>query len=119
MPVCYTNYVIEKTKTRKKRNDRTHIIYCLDVQGLSYIGITAKTCSTLNKSVLTRFNKHYYRSYSENKNWPLYKAFRKFGIEAFEVSILEVVRGKAVAHKRECELIKSLKPELNIASIVK
>jgi hypothetical protein len=38
--------------TRKKRIDRTHIIYELRVNGASYIGVTAKTETTINKSVL-------------------------------------------------------------------
>jgi hypothetical protein len=49
-------------------------------------------------------------------NWPLYEAMRKFGSENFKVFILETVRGKANAHKRELELILELQPKLNLAS---
>jgi hypothetical protein len=57
--------------TRKKRVDRTHIIYELRVNGLSYIGVTAKTETTINKSVLARAAKHFYRAKRENKDWLL------------------------------------------------
>lgn len=102
--------------TRKKRSDRTHYLYLLEVKGLQYVGLTAKTASTPKKSVMTRFMKHVYRARSENKTWALYKAMRKFGPESFSVSVLESVRGKAEAHKREVELIHKMRPALNTAS---
>ena len=104
-----------KNTPRKKRTDRTHIIYELIVNGNSYVGITAKTESTVNKSVLSRFAKHTYRARTEDKTWPLYTAMRKFGVEAFEVFILETGRGKAWAHQRERELIAEMQPKLNLA----
>jgi hypothetical protein len=107
----------ELTRKRKKRSDRTHIIYRLMVGNLQYIGITAKTQSTILKSVRLRFKKHAERARNENKPWPLYKAIRKFGIESFEVEIVELVRGKAAAHAREVELIETLNPKLNQASV--
>ncbi len=107
---CYNSSML-----RKKRSDRTHVIYELRSGDDFYIGITAKTESTVNKSVITRFNKHVYRSRSEDKQWPLYKALRKLGSDAFEVFILETGRGKAWAHQRERELIRELQPTLNEA----
>jgi hypothetical protein len=103
------------SKKRKKRNDRTHAIYQLTLGKKIYIGITAKTCSTVLGSVKSRFMKHVYRARSENRPWPLYEAMRKHGPEAFEVEILETGRGKAWAHARERELIKKFKPKLNLA----
>jgi hypothetical protein len=100
---------------RKKRSDRTHIIYELVVRGKSYIGITAKTEPTVNKSVLSRFAKHTYRARTETKTWPLYNAMRKYGPEAFEIYILETGRGKAWAHQRERELVREMAPKLNLA----
>jgi len=99
--------------TRKKRNDRTHIIYMIERGNDFYIGVTAKTESTEIKSVLVRWNKHVYRSRSENKSWRLYDAIRYFGVEAFTVSIVETLRGKTAAHKYERELIRHFRPSLN------
>jgi hypothetical protein len=99
---------------RKKRTDRTHIIYELRVNGASYIGVTAKTESTINKSVLARAAKHYYRAQKEAKNWALCTALRSLASKAdIEVLVHETLRGKADAHKRERELIKLFNPELN------
>ena len=100
---------------RKKRSDRTHVIYKLTVGKLFYIGITAKTCSTVLGSAKCRFMKHVYRARSEHRPWPLYEAMRKHGPEAFELEVLETGRGKAWAHARERELIKKFKPKLNLA----
>ena len=44
---------------RKRRVDRNHIIYELRVNGGNYIGVTAKTESTVLKSVRARAAKHY------------------------------------------------------------
>jgi hypothetical protein len=99
---------------RKKRTDRTHIIYELRVNGASYIGVTAKTESTINKSVLARAAKHYYRAQKETKTWALCCALRGVASKSdIEVLVHETLRGKAEAHKRERELIKLFNPELN------
>jgi hypothetical protein len=101
---------------RKKRNDRTHAIYEILVAGrFSYIGITAKTQSTVLKSVRLRFSKHLERARNENHSWPLYKALQKYGSDMAEVFILETVRGKATAHAREKFLVNTRKPVLNLA----
>ena len=98
---------------RKRRSDRTHIVYRIDSGSDFYIGVTAKTESTVLKSVRVRFNKHVYRSRSEDRSWRLYQAMRERGVEAFAVSIVSVIRGKAPAHAHERELIRSLRPNLN------
>jgi hypothetical protein len=102
------------TVTRKKRTDRTHIIYELRIAGASYIGVTAKTESTINKSVLARAAKHYYRAKTETKDWLLCEALRGLASKHdIEVLVHETLRGKQLAHQRERELIKLLNPELN------
>jgi hypothetical protein len=99
---------------RKKRADRNHIIYELVVGGLNYIGVTAKTESTVNKSVLSRAAKHFYRAKKENKDWALCVELRKLDSkDQIEVYVHEVVRGKAAAHKREVEIRRMVKPALN------
>lgn len=107
-----SNMDIKKT-SRKKRRDRTHIIYRISSGKDFYIGVTAKTASTVLRSVKVRFNKHIYRSRSEDKSWVLYEAMRERGVEDFVVEILEVIRGKSEAHTRERELIRRKRPTLN------
>lgn len=98
----------------KKRNDRNHIIYELRVNGLNYIGVTAKTESTVNKSVRARAAKHFYRAKTESKNWLLCEALRGIASkEEIEIIVHEIVRGKAAAHKREVEIRRAVKPVLN------
>ena len=110
----YNRYMTQTNTTRKKRTDRNHIIYELRVNGLNYIGVTAKTESTINKSVLARAAKHFYRAKKESKNWLLCQALRSLNDKSeIEVLVHEVIRGKAEAHKREVELRRILKPALN------
>jgi len=112
--VSYNRYMTQTTTIRKKRVDRNHIIYELRVNGLNYIGVTAKTASTINKSVLARAAKHFYRAKTETKNWLLCQELRKLADKSeIEVLVHEVVRGKAAAHKREVELRRQLRPALN------
>ena len=110
----YNQHMDTKNTIRKKRNDRNHIIYELVVNGLNYIGVTAKTESTVNKSVLSRAAKHFYRAKTETKNWLLCQELRKLSDKSeIEIYVHEVIRGKAAAHKREVELRRQLKPILN------
>lgn len=111
--IGYNIHMNTQIVTRKKRSDRTHIIYMLESGEDFYLGVTAKTETTVNKSVLTRFNKHVYRSRSENKAWMLYETMRERGIDSFTVSIVAVLRGKPEAHKLEREMIREYKPNLN------
>ncbi len=111
---CYNTHMNLEKPTRKKRVDRTHIIYELRVNGASYIGVTAKTETTINKSVLARAAKHFYRAKKENKDWLLCRALRSLNDKSeIEVLVHETLRGKAAAHKREVELRRTLRPELN------
>ena len=99
---------------RKKRSDRNHIIYELRIGTDNYIGVTAKTESTVNKSVLARAAKHFYRAKTETKDWLLCSALRTLNSKSdIEILVHEIVRGKAEAHKREVELRRALRPTLN------
>jgi hypothetical protein len=102
-----------KTVTRKKRTDRTHVIYMIESGMDFYIGVTAKTESTVKKSVMTRCRKHFYRMRSEDKSWMLYETMRVRGVSEFTVRVLNVVRGKTEAHNLERGLIRDMKPNLN------
>ena len=110
----YNNDMDTKNTPRKRRTDRNHIIYELRVAGGNYIGVTAKTETTINKSVLARAAKHFYRAKTETKNWLLCQELRKLTDKSeIEVYIHEVIRGKAAAHKREVELRRLINPALN------
>ena len=100
-------------RKRKSRSDRKHVIYSLSVNGLEYIGVTYVDKSAVSKSVIRRWQKHVRRALTENKDWTLCKAIRKYGPDAFDVCYYEVVRGKTEAHHRERELICERKPKLN------
>jgi len=99
---------------RKKRADRNHIIYELNVNGLTYVGVTAKTETTALKSAKTRAAKHFYRAKTESKAWLLCEALRSLDSkEEIGVRVLAVVRGKALAHKEEVRIRRELSPALN------
>jgi hypothetical protein len=103
-----------KNVTRKKRVDRNHIIYELVVNGLNYIGVTAKTESTVNKSVLSRAAKHFYRAKKEDKNWLLCAELRKLNSkDEIEILVHAVIRGKAEAHREEVRIRRAVRPVLN------
>jgi hypothetical protein len=98
---------------RKRRTDRNHIIYSLAIGKLEYIGVTYVQDRSPTKSLRRRWQKHVRRALTEGRDWCLCEAIRKYGPEAFKTEVLEVVRGKAAAHIRERELIRSLRPRLN------
>jgi hypothetical protein len=52
----------------KPRTDRNHIIYEIVTPVGSYIGVTAKTQTTVLKSLRARAAKHYYRAKTETKS---------------------------------------------------
>ena len=101
-------------RSRKARNDRNHIIYVIEcvVTKEQYIGVTVKD-GTLKKAIKVRMQKHLQRAKNENKDWTLCKMLRQYPVECFTVGVLEVVRGKLAAHKRELELIRACNSALN------
>lgn len=99
---------------RAKRTDRNHIIYEIVTPQGSYIGVTAKTETTVLKSLRSRAAKHYYRARTESKNWLLCQYLRTLADKSeIDIRMHAMIRGKAAAHTHERELIRSLKPALN------
>ena len=102
-----------ETKPRKKRSDRKHAIYKIVIASECYVGVTVVDGGIVT-SIKRRLNKHWYRRNDPTRrNWRIYEALR--GVERDEpiVELIEVVRGKVAAHKRERELIKVIGPTLN------
>ena len=98
----------------KPRTDRNHIIYEIITPVGSYIGVTAKTQSTVLKSLRARAAKHYYRAKTETKSWALCQYLRTLEDKTeIDIRMHEMVRGKAPAHARERELIRLYNPALN------
>lgn len=99
---------------RAKRSDRNHIIYQIQGPKGIYVGVTAKTETTVLKSVRARIAKHFYRAQKETKAWALCELLRSYtSKEDIDVRVVEIVRGKREAHSRERELIRELRPFYN------
>jgi hypothetical protein len=98
----------------KPRTDRNHIIYEIITPVGSYIGVTAKTQTTVLKSLRARAAKHWYRARTESKTWALCQYLRTLTDKSeIDIRMHEMVRGKALAHTRERELIRLYNPALN------
>jgi hypothetical protein len=98
----------------KPRTDRNHIIYEIVTPQGSYIGVTAKTQTTVLKSLRARAAKHWYRARTESKTWALCQYLRTLEDKSeIDIRMHEMVRGKALAHTRERELIRRYNPALN------
>ncbi len=104
---------------RKRRSDRNHIVYQIRNKQTEefYIGITALRGRAYKFSIEKRWKQHISRAKTQDLNWSLCESIRQWGENSFEISILEVIRGKTEAHLREVQLIKERKPKLNTASI--
>jgi hypothetical protein len=99
---------------RAKRSDRNHIIYTIVGPEGTYVGVTAKTESTVLKSLRARIAKHWYRAQTETRSWALCELLRGYASkDEIDVRVLEIVRGKVAAHARERELIRELNPFYN------
>ena len=110
----YNTHMEAKNTPRKKRVDRNHIIYELRVPAGNYIGVTAKTESTVLKSVRARAAKHFYRAKKESKDWSLCVALRQLSDKSeIEIVVHAIIRGKAEAHKEEVKIRRAVRPNLN------
>ena len=101
-------------RIRKARQDRKHAVYVITniVTNEQYVGITV-CANQVKKALKVRIQKHIRRALTENKSWALCESIREYGAEAFEYGVLEFVRGRKPAHKRERELINGHAPALN------
>ena len=99
---------------RKKRTDRNHLVYeIIGAQG-SYVGVTAKTETTVLKSIRSRAAKHWYRAQTEGRAWLLCEFLRTLeSKEQVDIRVRELIRGKAEAHRREREIIRAENPFYN------
>jgi hypothetical protein len=99
---------------RKRRSDRNHAIYVITniVTSEQYVGITVIN-STVKMALHVRIRKHIQRANTENKNWGLCESIRTYGNGAFTYGLLEIVRGKSMAHSRETAIINEVQPKLN------
>ena len=99
---------------KKRRSDRTHVIYqltCVDTNEI-YIGLTAaRFPKDLLRTTKYRWVQHCYKAIEANLDWPLHEAIRSYDNWTYEV--LEKIRGKEEAHARERKLIAKYKPTLN------
>ena len=103
---------------RKKRCDRNHIIYQItnQVSGEFYIGITQCIGRAILFSIKKRFAQHVSRATTQNFEWSLCNSIRQYGADNFKIKVIEIVRGKSIAHSKEVELIHELHPQLNVSS---
>jgi hypothetical protein len=103
-----------KKQSRKRRQDTTHVVYCITntVTNKYYIGITV--CGQqVRKALKIRIQKHVRRALTENKDWTLCQSIREHGTDVHTYGVLETVRGRKPAHARERELIRQFSPALN------
>ena len=99
---------------RKRRSDRTHLIYVItnNVTSEQYIGITVKN-NTIFNTLKRRVQKHVQRALAEDKGWNLSNSIRQHGADNFTYGLVETVRGRKPAHQRERALIAEFSPALN------
>jgi len=97
----------------KKRSDRNYVLYRLEMDGQSYVGLTVSQGRAFLRSVKVRVQKHLSRARRENHTWTLYAFLRDNEDAQVQYEVLEVIRGRKPAYKRERELIAELEPTLN------
>jgi len=104
---------------RKRRSDRNHVIYQIENihTGERYIGMTYARGRAFLKSAKARWTAHKYNALVDKRDTLFYDNVREWGVDAFKVSVLQVVRGKKECHIEETELIKTVQPELNMESM--
>lgn len=101
--------------TRKRRNDRNHLIYLITcaVTDEQYIGVTVMKGAAKKKTLKQRWSGHVYKAEKLQEIWGLSAAIREHGSDNFSMDLLEVIRGKKDAFAREAYLINKYKTQLN------
>lgn len=100
---------------RKRRSDRNHLIYeirCI-LTDEHYIGVTVMKGNNIKRTLAQRWKAHQYKAFKLNEPWTLPVAVREYGEDAFEVTPVKVIRGKADAFAFEADLINNTLPILN------
>ena len=97
----------------KKRCDRNYVLYRLEMDGQSYVGLTVSQGRAFLRSVKVRVQKHLSRARRENQDWTLYAFLRDNEEVQVQYEVLEVIRGRKPAYQRERELIAEMSPTLN------
>ena len=102
--------------TRKRRNDRNHVIYMLTCEQTDrvYIGITVARGRAYKKSAGIRWQAHVRNATQYMYETLICQAIRSSGPEAWDIRVIEVVRGKQATHDREREIIAQIQPALNM-----
>lgn len=103
----------------KRRSDRNHVIYEIKNvhTGERYIGMTYVRGRAFLKSAKARWTAHKYNAIVDGRSTLFYDNVRAYGVDAFKVSVVKVVRGKKACHVEETALIKTANPELNMESM--
>ena len=100
---------------RKRRSDRNHVIYQLTApNGDIYVGLTYARGRAYKRSAKIRWEAHVRNALDYGRENLLSVSIREHGVKGFNREVLEIVRGKQNAHDRERELIKLLRPALNM-----
>jgi len=103
----------------KTRKDSKHLIYEIEntLTGACYIGVTSLSQFYHTKSVRyaanRRFQKHMSKARTGECKWKLHKDMRKYGGDVYNVWILDVVKGKKLAHQIETEFLQQKSYKLN------
>jgi hypothetical protein len=98
---------------RTARKDSNFVIYVASHNGQSYIGLTRKGSTTVNKAVKERWRKHISRARHENRDWAIYNYIREGNWTDWAHEVICVIRGRAEAYAYERALVKLYKTELN------
>jgi hypothetical protein len=108
-PFCYNLGMVKRTA----RKDSNYVIYAATHNGQSYIGLTRKGSTTVNKAVKERWRKHISRARNEDRAWVLYQYIKAGNWTDWEHEVITVIRGRAEAYAYERALVKEIQPELN------